>query len=562
MPTDYESNMQEPKVTTNDFHVRWDHPGDAQHFWMLDRVNMPPPYQATALEASALIDLVFGSFNAVAESFNISMWLQMRRINTFLYFSLAFAPPGDDRQLNEAALQVGTQWRADVLPELRRMIDKWRSFDLSGAKLADLRAHFEWTTSQVRRAFDLHFLVVLPALLAVGLFEEYYRDLFGGASGLGAYGLLAGYGNETTAANRALWRLARCAEADQQVREALECGKPDELPAQLAGSDGGRRFLAEWNAYLDEYGRRGDGWSIRQPSWREAKMPVVRGILHSIAHPVSDPAVLVAEQAAERDRLTVEARSALAGYPPVVTEEFEKLLSAARGAIVVQEDHDFWIDIAVMHELRCVLVEIGQRLERMGAIAAADDVWHLTLGELGKGLASGSRGQFIALVDGRKAEMDAFRTRTPPPGLGAMPSEPPPDTAMWRALEKVFGAPPVEPAAGSGPVREVRGTPGSAGLVRGRARLVLTLEDAAKLNPGEVLVTVTTAPQWTSLFGSAAALVTDTGGVLCHAAILAREYGIPAVVGTGFGTNVLRDGQLVEVDGNLGVVRMVDDAGC
>ena len=91
----------------------------------------------------------------------------------------------------------------------------------------------------------------------------------------------------------------------------------------------------------------------------------------------------------------------------------------------------------------------------------------------------------------------------------------------------------------------------------GVARVVRSLQDAERLAPGEVLVAETTAPPWTPLFAVAAAVVTDTGGVLSHCAVVAREYGIPAVVGAGTATNVIADGDVVEVDGDAGTVRIV-----
>lgn len=90
--------------------------------------------------------------------------------------------------------------------------------------------------------------------------------------------------------------------------------------------------------------------------------------------------------------------------------------------------------------------------------------------------------------------------------------------------------------------------------------MVRALAEAGKLKPGDVLVTETTAPPWTPLFASASAVVTDAGGVLSHCAVVAREYCIPAVVGTGEATALLRDGQVIEVDGDAGVVRIVEPA--
>jgi pyruvate,water dikinase len=109
----------------------------------------------------------------------------------------------------------------------------------------------------------------------------------------------------------------------------------------------------------------------------------------------------------------------------------------------------------------------------------------------------------------------------------------------------------------NGDANKVKGLPGSAGVVRGTARVIHSLTEAGKLQPGDVLVTESTEPPWTPLFATAAAIVTDTGGVLSHSAVVAREYRIPAVVGTVHATSTFRDGQLLEVDGNAGVVRVI-----
>ena len=107
----------------------------------------------------------------------------------------------------------------------------------------------------------------------------------------------------------------------------------------------------------------------------------------------------------------------------------------------------------------------------------------------------------------------------------------------------------------------MHGTPGSAGVVRGTARVIHSLAEAGKLQPGDVLVTKMTTPPWTPLFATSVAVVTDTGGVLSHAAIVAREYRIPAVVGTGHATKTFHDGQILEVDGDAGMVRVIPSLG-
>ncbi len=132
---------------------------------------------------------------------------------------------------------------------------------------------------------------------------------------------------------------------------------------------------------------------------------------------------------------------------------------------------------------------------------------------------------------------------------------PPPPGLVSDALGKFFGAPAVQDDAADD---KVAGNAGSPGKVRGTARVVRSLEESHKLGVGEILVAQTTSPSWTPLFGTAAGIVTDTGGILSHCAVVAREYGIPAVVGTGVATSIITDGQTIEVDGDAGRVYLVD----
>jgi len=144
---------------------------------------------------------------------------------------------------------------------------------------------------------------------------------------------------------------------------------------------------------------------------------------------------------------------------------------------------------------------------------------------------------------------------TPPPMLGTMPAfEMTDGGSMVRALFKGE----LNPAnTSNAEMDKVKGLPGSAGIVRGTARVIHSLAEAGKLQPGDVLIAVSTEPPWTPLFATASAIVTDGGGVLSHSAVVAREYRIPAVVGTGHATSTFHDGQLLEVDGDAGTVRVV-----
>ncbi len=155
-------------------------------------------------------------------------------------------------------------------------------------------------------------------------------------------------------------------------------------------------------------------------------------------------------------------------------------------------------------------------------------------------------------VSARVAEMERQRALVPPPVLGTIPTQPPPDDPFTRLAMKFNGVPQAPGAEG-----ELRGSPGSAGTVRGRARVIHSISEAARIEPGDILVAETTAPPWTPLFAIVGAVVTDTGGVLSHCAVVAREYGIPAVAGTAMASTVITDGQLLEIDGDAGIVRFI-----
>jgi pyruvate,water dikinase len=262
----------------------------------------------------------------------------------------------------------------------------------------------------------------------------------------------------------------------------------------------------------------------------------------------------MAAQVAERDGLVARARQRLRSYPADVVNRFEFLLQAAQRAIVLTEDHSHWIDFRCMYHLHRISLEVGRRLAAAGVVDQPDDVFLLTLEELRDTALEVPRLNRRARIAARRAEMDYFRSVPVPATLGAAPSDAPPTDPVNAALRKFFGAPP--PPADDDAV--IRGSRGSPGKVTGPARVVRSLAGAGKLRPGDVLVVETTAPPWTPLFATAAAVVSDTGGILSHCAVVAREYGIPAVVGTGNATALLQDGQLIEVDGDAGTVQPVE----
>jgi pyruvate,water dikinase len=190
-----------------------------------------------------------------------------------------------------------------------------------------------------------------------------------------------------------------------------------------------------------------------------------------------------------------------------------------------------------------MLGELGQRLAADGAIANAEDVYWLEAQELdelaGRLEESEALESFVTPIERRKAKWQAMRHIIPPTTLPKV---------SW--LSKFY-------ADNEQTGNKIKGFGASAGKVTARACVMLGPEDFSKLQPGDVIVAGITTPAWTPLFARAAGIVTDIGGPLSHSSIVAREYGIPAVLATGVGTRRIHDGQTITVDGSAGTVTLI-----
>jgi pyruvate,water dikinase len=542
--------------------VTWEQPGDEQKFWQLDRMHFPN--QMSMMEDSFVRTFYSRGFAVASEEYGSPIRPHVGRYFTRHY--LAFVPlPLPEEELAEvgkrfeqnvgnAIARQGERWENEFLPEIRALIDDWAAFDLSGASDAELLAHWDVTIERLARLSHIHFQIAMPMLLSMGLFDEIYADLFGAENSLESMRLLQGTPTMTTRMGQELWRLSRVASNLPAVRTILEEEAAADVVPALERDPACASFLAEFNEFLSQYGHRAETWGISYPSWIEDPSPAIKSLKDFLSQQGRDLAAEQQELAGERDRLIAAAREQLAGYPEQVREQFEFILAGATTAYFLSEEHGFWIDSYGLDCVRQVILEAGRRLAARGALEQRDDIFHLTFAEARDTFAQPGTDRRDLIAE-RKAELAAFRDMRVPPVLGTEPPGPPPDNPLFRTLGKFFGAPP-PPSDAPG---VLRGAAGSAGYVRGVARVVRSLADAQRLQPGEILVTETTAPAWTPLFASAAAVVTDTGGVLSHCAVVAREYMIPAVVGTGMATALIPDGATIEVDGSTGVVRVVAD---
>lgn len=554
------SSSSQPLPIPTDFPLAWETPDQAQAFWTHERMHWPG--QIPRLEEMVL-EAVDHAFNTAAMTYEMPIRFSTKRFNSYVYQAIIplLLPPAEleamggraEAKLQQAVAQLGERWSQEWLPEIQQMLRFWEATDLARMPLPALATHLDETLMRFKRALDIHFEIAIPMILSMGLFDDVYRDLFGNEAGFGAQRLLQGLPNKSLEADHALWQLSRRALAKPSVKQVLEEQAASVVMTSLAKTAEGQSFLIDFQVFLAEYGQRGlDFLNISKPSWLEDPTPAINNLKDFIGQPDRDLVAEMASRANEREAGLATCRAQLIGYPAPVVGQFEGLLSAAQVATQLQEDHNFWIDQRVFYHMRQVLVECGRRLVAAGSLIGVEDIFHLTIAEVVASLATPSI-NYHQPVAQRQAEMARFAARPAPPMLGTLPPGPPPDSPIARAIGKFFGGPP-QPSTEPG---LLKGNAGSPGRVRGQARVIRSLDAAGQLRRGEILVTETTSPPWTPLFATAAAVVTDTGGILSHCAVVAREYCIPAVVGVGSATAVVQDGQWLEVDGDAGTLRLI-----
>lgn len=263
------------------------------------------------------------------------------------------------------------------------------------------------------------------------------------------------------------------------------------------------------------------------------------------------------------NRRTIEAacRRALA-HRRRLRRRFDTWLTLAQRYAILREEQAGWFTLGWPF-MRCAVLRLGEELRLSSVIERPEDVFFLTHDELvtslGIGVSQGERKMngevLLAEVATRRREWERQRRLTPPLTLG--------NPLGARLIERATDAMRVPASAEEdGPSERdgreaLRGMPASPGRATGLVRVIRGPEDFERFQPGEVLVAQVTAPAWTPLFGRAVAVVTDGGSLAAHASLVAREYGIAAVVATGDATARLRDGQRVTVDGSAGIVTVI-----
>jgi pyruvate,water dikinase len=543
-------------LTAQDFPFEWDSPEEALRFWTADLMHWPNGISRLA----ATMDMpAFGRGlnTAAAELCMPFRSMDFKYLNGYVYSSVvpyATDPAGIEARMGDMQAKMMQhvpglldRWRQSYEPEVKAINDDTLHGDYAKLGMGDLSQLLEQLVAKREREGELHFLAVFPAMGAVMFYEELYTQVVGQPHASEHLQLLQGFPNKSVEVGIGLWHLAQEARKRPAVAAKLHQESPERLHESLAADEETRSFQGAVEEFLDRYGWRSNELDMAAPTWKEHPTTVYKLLREYSARDDYDPEEEQRSlEAARRSREVILHREAAgAGEPGKL---FEMALAGAQQYLPIQEDHNFWIDQQGVAVQRVPVLEAGRRLVEAKRIGAASDVFLLAYDELQSALRDGN-GDLSQLVEQRKREDAENRHRTPPPELG---TPPPPEVEENPMLTKFFGGLPPE----SSDPRIINGNGASTGVKTGTARVILSLEESERLQHGEILVCPATMPPWTPLFGIASAVVTDHGGVLSHTAIVAREYQIPAVVGTKSATALVKDGQTITVDGDAGVVKL------
>ena len=447
------------------------------------------------------------------------------------------------------------RWKNYSHPRYKAIVARWTSRpidELTSGELLDgvrelLDAGAEYYTS-------VQTIIPLAATSEV-IFTWFYNAFVRRAEDLPAQTHLLGFESEPIRAEKSLYDLAREASEQPSVRTALtelrserlvelwRRGEPPEGAEQTAWSN----WVNHFQNHLDRFGHAVYNLDFVNPVPADAPAPLFDTIRFYLQGHGTNPHKRQAQLAARREQAT---NAVVARLDAPRRSTFLRLLRWAQDVAPVREDALADVGLG-WPQMRRMLTELGRRLVAVGVIERAEDVYWLRYSELRSAAASGGTTAAHDLGDRVEQRKQIWRGR-----LKATPPQLLPKGTWFYGLQRFM------PAASEDQTGDViKGIGASAGQVIGTARVLGGPQDFGQMQPGDVLVASITTPAWTSLFAMASAVVTDIGGPLSHSSIVAREYGIPAVLGTAVATRRMSSGERIRVDGDAGTVTLLDQQG-
>jgi len=564
---------------------------EENRFWFYNGMHFPEPMPPFDMITAESCYLSIGLYQGRVFSIPTVLGIEHRVVNGYVYITSneVSDPKEIERRLEIFLPRIGfyyenwdtlvARWQSEVdrrideltaleVPRLPELEDEQQLIhDHALGSNYRLMAAYDHAIHLYNELNQLHFELLLLAYGAYLTFFQFCEAAFPDMGLQLVAQMIAGY--DTT-------MMRPDDELKKSAAKAIELGvdgafsearTPAEILAELGGTDEGREWIDDLEARKHPWFMMstGDGFYHHHRAWADDLRLPFTALTGYIAQ-LRDGKELDRPRErllAERDRIATEYAALLPGDEE--RRQFEEMLGLCRHVFPHAEGHKFFIEHWGTSLFFNKIREVGAVLAENGFFGERDDVFYLNihevheaLSDLGLAWAGGTpaRGTLYwpPRVARRRQILGVLARWTPPPALGAVPEviNDPTVNLLWGVTAERLRAWAGEGDGG------VRGYAASPGVVEGIARVVRDVNEIGAVQQGEVLVCPVTAPSWAPVFPKIAAAVSDIGGMMSHAAIIAREYGLPAVVGTGHATEQIKTGDRVRVDGDNGTVTILE----
>ena len=429
-------------------------------------------------------------------------------------------------------------WKKQQLPDYLARIERWRERDHATLTSENLLAGIKSLTRTEARYWHALRSVIGTAKQTDGRFHT-FLEKNAPNEGLISGSFLSGFASKTLDAETELRRIVERIRTNRALYELTIITPTARLLRTLKQHPEGRRVREAIDKYLDRYGRQVFNLDFVEPTLAEVPSPFIERLKALVVDPGFDLATR--QKDVTRDRRS-KWRHAMKFFRGTHRIEFLRHYWTARVNYPAREEALFYMGLA-WSTLRPLALELGSRLCDIGVLNQPDDVFYLTSGELSaaiKAKANSSTSPELKDLSNKRRKLRRQRFRMNQPS--AIPPLKNDKSAYATIRQNEDGK------------NGLRGFAVSPGRATGIASVIMSPDDFDQMLPGSILVCPLTTPAWTQLFPHATGLVTDIGSILAHGSIVAREYGIPAVLGVGDATQRLIHGQRITVNGDKGVV--------
>jgi pyruvate,water dikinase len=571
-------------------------PEDDQRFWFYNAMHFPEPMPAfDALTAEVPYEGL-GAFTTRIFAFPTTMGIEHRIVNGRVYIT---ANPVTDPAEIQRRLAIFQERAGYYYENWDRLFREWKVrlenliHELEAIKVPKLpefdeaevvtqakglgqnhyvRESFHRVIELFSKMWHHHFEMLMLGYGAYMVFFDFCKKAFPETADQTVARMVAGIEVLMFRPDDELKRLAKLA-IDYGVDDsfAADCDLTKILDDLRGRGEPGKRWLAELDKSREPWFNMstGDGFYHHHLSWNDdlsvpfAALPRYVEQLRR-GESLERPTERLKE---ERGRIIAEYRGLLRSEDE--RQAFDQMLGLSHVVFPFVENHKFycehWFTSLFFKKVR----EFGALLVAYGVLAEAGDVFQLQYVEIESALADVSlawagggkplgAAYWRPIIQERKRILEKLKEWSPPPALGPIPSQinDPALQMLWGITSETLES--WSRTVEAGHEKEIVGFAASPGVVEGIARVLRNVNDIGQIREGEILVCPVTAPSWGPVFGKIRAAVSDIGGTMSHAAIVAREYGLPAVVGTGQATQRIKTGQRLRVDGNRGIVSILD----